>query len=106
MTASAESKNEFIERRSPPSRCVEHEERIKSVEVRVVAIDRRQDKIFKSMYGENGNIKEGYVYKLERLLEWFAGFERLLWIIIPVCVMGALAAIWQVTRMAVLNGKI
>lgn len=40
---------------------------------RLTNIEDRQDRIYKSMFGLNGNPQDGYVWKLERVIEWIDG---------------------------------
>ena len=85
------------QRQTTPLRCVDHEERIGVIERKVEVIDRRQSKIFISMYGPNGDPKEGYVWKLEKVLEW-ADCLRGKWGVIEKTAMtGALSAMGIVT---------
>jgi hypothetical protein len=55
--------------------CIQ-EKRIQNLEGSLQRIDERQDKIFKSMFGSNGNPREGYVWKHEQFLQWFYGDEK------------------------------
>lgn len=96
---------DFVAMRRQPN-CIDHENRINVIETKVEKIDERQIQIFHAMFGPNGDPREGYVWKLERVLDWCAGFKRILWIAIPIGMAGSFAAIWQVFRAAILRGII
>jgi hypothetical protein len=87
------------DRRRMPQRCVDHENRMGEIE-------KRQIEIYKSMFGHNGNPKDGYAWKIERVYEWFQDIMRIKWIILPICIAGSFAAIWQAFVLIVKRGII
>jgi hypothetical protein len=101
------------ERRSMPERCDYHQKRLESIE-------ERQLRIYQSMFGENGDPRKGYAWKIEKIYDWFyeieepakdalkwaAGIKKYAGLILVVALTGACAAIWTVFVEAVKRGVI
>lgn len=63
----------FLHKRKEGPWCADHENRIILVEEKTTRIDQRQERIYVSMYGPNGDPREGWVWKIEQVLLWFYG---------------------------------
>lgn len=101
--------SDFLKSRRVTETCMDHEYRISNVEQKVQKIDDRQERIFTSMYGTNGDPKEGYVWKMEKVLEWAMGVRSKWSIIEKVAMSGAISAIgvliWHIIRLLIETGK-
>lgn len=88
-----------VEQRAVPPRCIDHENRM-------AVIEKRQLEIHRSMFGQNGDITEGYVWKLTEVFRFVHGIQRMLWIAVPIGMAGAMAALWNLFRNFVQQGMI
>ena len=81
--------------------CVEHSERLHVLELAVT--------------GNNGSSEDrerSIVWQLRLLIErqkpmfeFLNSVSRIFWILVPICVAGAVSAIWQVVTFIIRNGK-
>lgn len=103
-----DSEKDYTEVRSV--NCIDHENRLTELEKDVKTIDKRQHTIYTSMYGVNGNPKEGYVWKLEQVLDWASTIKNKWGIIEKVALTGAVYAIalvgFQIIKILIEHGTI
>lgn len=75
--------------------CQQHSDRLHNIE--------------KILTGNGGSIddrRNSMFSRQELILKFIIMIQKIFWIIVPVCVAGALAAIWQMLRTLVIQGTI